>query len=305
MFLAGKEKICNHSKAILKAMEVVNKFDPWEGELCTCPEKYSLNPYTGCGHRCIYCYATYIPNFFKPRRKKNLIERVEKDFERPPPGSIISLSNSSDPYTPMDKKYKNTRKCLKTLKRHDLRIIIVTKSNLVLRDIDLLKELNVAVTFTITALEEEIYRRLEPNAPSPMKRLEAIEKLEEAGIPTGLRLDPIFPELTVEESRKIVREAVEAGVRHVVTSTFKPRRDGWNRFKEAFPRVAKKLKSLYFELGEKIDNSWYLPAKIRKHMVEAVKSECIEQGVDFATCREGFAEIKTSNSCDGSHLIER
>lgn len=114
------------------------------------PKKYSLNPYTGCGHRCIYCYATYIPNFFQPRRKKNLVERIENDLERIPSESIISLSNSSDPYTPMDEEHQDTRDCLETMKGYNLGILLVTKSDLVLRDIDLLRNLKSAVTLTIT-----------------------------------------------------------------------------------------------------------------------------------------------------------
>lgn len=287
----------------MKPMRVIREFDPWDGELCTCPAKYSLNPYTGCGHGCIYCYATYIPNFFEPRRKRKLKERVRGDLEYLEENSIISLSNSSDPYTPMDEEHEDTRECLKLFKEHNFRILMVTKSDLILRDIDLLRELKSAVTFTITTLKKEVHGKLEPNAPSPMKRIEAIRKLEEAGIPTGLRLDPIFPEITVGEIEKIVRKAANAGVRHVVTSTFKPRRDGWNRFKKIFPKVSGKLKSLYFESGERIDNSWYLPEKIRERLVEKVNDECTKQGIDFATCREGFLEMGTSDSCDGSHLI--
>jgi len=60
---------------------LLSPFDPWKHKLCTCPRKYSFNPYTGCGHRCVYCYATYIPNFFKVREKKNVFKRLEKELE--------------------------------------------------------------------------------------------------------------------------------------------------------------------------------------------------------------------------------
>lgn len=219
--------------------------------------------------------------------------------------SIISLSNSSDPYTPMDEKHKDTRKCLKLFTKHNHKILIITKNDLVLRDIDLLKKLKTAVTFTITSLEEDISQKLEPKAPSPTKRISAIKKLEKSDIPTGLRLDPIFPELTTNEIKRIVKKASDAGVKHIVTSTFKPRKDGWDRFKKIFPKTAGKIKSLYFESGEKINNSWYLPQNIRKKIIKKVKDECDKQGVDFATCREGFTKMRTSNSCDGSHLINR
>ena len=285
-------------------MDVIRPFDPWKSRLCTCPEKYSLNPYTGCGHGCIYCYATYIPNFYKPRRKKDLLKRIRKDLEKIPRGSIISISNSSDPYVPIDKEYEDTRKCLQLLRDYDFRILLITKSDLVLRDIDILQELNSAVTPTITTLKKEIYSRLEPNAPEPEKRLNAIKELDKAGIPTGLRLDPVFPQLNDMEIEEIVKKASEAGVKHIVTSTFKPRYDGWRRFEKAFPETARNLKPLYFKQGEKISNAWYLPREIRKNLMLKVKEECSKYGIPFATCREGFG-INTSKSCDGSHLIKR
>ena len=283
-------------------MDIIRPFDPWRGKLCTCPDKYSLNPYTGCGHGCIYCYATYIPNFYKPRRKKDLLKRIKKDLEKTPSGSLLSISNSSDPYVPMDKKYEDIRKCLQLLRNYDFRVLLITKSDLVLRDIDIIKDLHSAVTFTITTLEKEVYSKLEPNAPEPEKRLQAIKELNKAGIPTGLRLDPIFPQLNDKEIEEIVKKANDARVKHIVTSTFKPRYDGWRRFERAFPEVAKNLKPLYFKQGEKISNAWYLPREIRESLMLKVRKECLKYDIPFATCREGLG-MNTSKSCDGSHLI--
>jgi len=283
-------------------MYVIRPFDPWRSKICTCPEKYSLNPYTGCGHGCIYCYATYIPNFYQARRKKDLLKRIRKDLEKIPRGSIISISNSSDPYVPIDKKYEDTRKCLQLFGNYDFRILLITKSDLVLRDIDVLQNLKSAVTLTVTSLKKEIYSRLEPNAPEPEKRLKAIKELTKAGILTGIRFDPIFPYLTDDEIEEIVGRASEAGVKHIVTSTFKPRYNGWRRFEKAFPETAKSLKPLYFKEGEKIDNARYLPREIRENLMLRVKEECSKYGIPFATCREGFG-MNTSKSCDGSHLI--
>lgn len=284
-------------------MKLIRKFDPWKGELYTCPEKYSFNPYTGYGHRCIYCYATYIPDFYKPRRKKNLLQKVERDLKKVPGGSIISISNSSDPYLPMDVKYMDTRKCLEVFQGHNLKVLIVTKSDLVLRDIDLLEGLRAGVTFSMTTLNERLGRKLEPNAPESGKRMKALEKLGDFGIPTGLRLDPIFPLLTEDQIGKILRNAKEAGVSHIVSSTFKPRLDSWERFKGAFPEIAERLRPLYFKSGERINNSWYLPEGLRRELMSKVKRECSKLNISFATCREGFPEMHTSKSCDGSHLI--
>lgn len=284
-------------------MDVIRPFDPWHGTYCTCPEKYSLNPYTGCGHGCVYCYATYIPRFFQPRRKKDLVKRVQKDLEKLPTGTLISISNSSDPYIPMDEEYRDTRRCLQLLQQYDVRVLIVTKSDLVVQDIEVLRELNVAVTFSIASLKKSVYEKLEPHAPSSQQRFQAIKELTQQGIPVGMRLDPVFPYLTNDEIKDIVRKAASVGVEHVVSSTLKPRYDGWRRFQKVFPEIARKIKPLYFDQGEKIDNAWYLPQGLRKKLMRQVKNACESAGISFGMCREGFS-FGTAESCDGSHLIQ-
>ncbi len=284
-------------------MDVIREFDPWDGELCTCPDKYSLNPYTGCDHRCIYCYATYIPNFFQPRRKKELVKRVKKDLEKIPHGSLISISNSSDPYLKMDKKYEDTRQCLKVLIDKGVKILMVTKGVNIKRDIDLLKKADVAVTVSLCTLKKDLKKKLEPNAPSPEKRLETVEFLVEENIPVGVRFDPIFPGSTENEIPEMVEKISETGVEHVISSTFKPRRDIWKNLGLAFPDLAEDLEELYFKKGEKIDNSYYLPREKRASILKKVARECEKHGIFFSTCREGLPELTTSDSCDGSHLI--
>ena len=283
---------------------IIRPFDPWKSPYCTCPKKFSLDPYTGCAHCCIYCYATsYISTFYSPRRKKDLLKKVLKDCQKIPENSLISASNSSDPYQPLEEKHQEFRECLKIFQNFNFRILIITKSNLVLRDIDLLKKLKCAVTITITTFKKEILKKLEPNAPSSEERLEALKILSENKIPTGLRLDPIFPYLNEDEIEEIIKKAKEIGIQHVVTSTFKAKFDSWKRFEMKFPKVAKQLRPLYFKKGEKIQNSFYLPQEIRRRLMEKVFEACQKYKIPFATCREGFLDLKTSKSCDGSHLI--
>ena len=118
-----------------------------------------------------------------------------------------------------------------------------------------------------------------------------------------MRLDPIFPYLNDDEIEEIVKRVKEAGVLHIVASTFKPRFDSWKRLERTFPKVAKKLCSLYFEKGQKIKNSFYLPQQMRRELMEKVFEICQKYQIPFSTCREGFLNLKTSKSCDGSHLI--
>ena len=276
-------------------------FDPWKNPLCTCPPKFSLNPYTGCSYGCLYCYASsFIKDFFKPREKKNFLRILKKEVEKLPKESLISLSNSSDPYQKLEEKFLFTRKALEIFKEKNFRVLIITKSDLVLRDLDLLSKMRVAVTITITTLKH--FKKLEPGAPPPQKRIEALKILKKAKIPVGLRLDPIIPFLNEDEIEEII-EKVAPFILHLTTSTFKPKIDSWKRFKKAFPQIAKKLEKLYFEKGEKIQNSWYLPKKFRKTILLKVKKICDKEKISFSCCREGFLELNSAKSCDGSHLI--
>jgi DNA repair photolyase len=279
---------------------VIREFDPWGDSLCTCPKKYSLNPYTGCGHACIYCYITsYIPAGHNCRVKPNLLRDVRRGRRRLDPKLYISMSNSSDPYTPMEKEYRLTRSCLKLLR--DFKVLIITKSDLVTRDIDLLRDMHASVSMTITTLDEDIGRKLEPFAPSPEKRLKALEELIGNGIKVSCRVDSIIPYVN-EDASTLIKELSQIGVSHVVSSTFKPRPDAWRRFENAFEKEAESLKNLYFKEGFRHQNAFYLPTAMRFEAMKGIRRLCDEHGMTFATCREGF-KLNTSNSCDGSHLI--
>jgi len=283
---------------------VIRPFDPWKSKLCTCPPKYSFDPYTGCEHGCLYCYASsYIKDFYNCRPKKNLLKDVRKDLSRIPANSLISMSNSSDPYTPMEARLKLTRKCLEEFSSHRLRLLVVTKGVIVLRDIDVLKRLRCAVTMTITTIDKNLSKRLEPRAPAPSMRLNALSILSANDIPVGLRLDPIIPFLNDERIEELLREARNVGVKHVVASTFKPRYDSWRRMTEEFPEETNKLSKL-FKMGERIGRSWYLPKQFRFKLMKNVAETCKRLGLTFACCREGFPQLHTAKTCDGSHLIE-
>lgn len=264
-------------------MRVIRKFDPWNSKLCTCPEKYSFNPYTGCAHGCLYCYATYIPNFFKLREKKNLFRNLEKDLRDLPEDALISMSNSSDPYPPVEKDREITRKCLEIMKDYDVRLLVVTKSNIVVRDADLLSEMRCAVSITITGLDS-----LEPNAPKTEKRITALKAIKDAGIPAILRFDPVIPGINDNKVDIIERTIPD----HVVTSTIKLKPDSIARLSKVVPRDVK---------FERRGSYRYLPLNIRKRTLEKVKSLCDNLGISWAFCREGLPF--QSPSCDGSHLI--
>jgi len=285
-------------------MQVIFPFDPWKSKLCTCPQKYSFSPYTGCGHGCLYCYASsYIPNFFQPRLKKNVIKRFESDLKRIDITKPISIANSSDPYQPLEEKYRIMRSILAIAKNFGARIQIVTKSDLVTRDVDLLGDMKASVSITITTLDEQISKRLEPHAPEPRERINAIKKLTRNGIKVSVRIDPIIPSINddMKMLEELVKKVANAGALHIVSSTYKARPDNWKRLVAAFPEI-KRFKNLWFK-GEKVSNSFYLPKEIRYSLLLKLKEIVVANGVTFATCREGFPELQTSKTCDGTHLI--
>jgi DNA repair photolyase len=283
---------------------IIKPFDPWRGKLCTCPSKFSFDPYTGCEHGCLYCYASsYVRRFHECRPKRDLLRVVRNDVARLPDDVLISMSNSSDPYPPMERDMQLTRRCLEEFRGRNLRILVITKSDLILRDLDLLRRLRCAVTLTITTLDDDLARRLEPGAPPPSRRLDAVERLSSEGIMVGVRVDPIIPYLNDEGLMDLLREIRGAGAIHVTSSTFKPRPDSWARIEMAFPDTAEKLRPLYFEEGERIGRNRYLPRPMRFRLMKMIADGCRGLGLTFACCREGFVELNTGASCDGSHLI--
>ncbi len=283
---------------------ILGPFDPWKSQLCTCPAKLSLNPYTGCPHGCIYCYASsYIPRFAECRPKVDLLRRLARESSKIRPGTLVALSNSSDPYPPLEKELQLSRGCLQILKERGLCAQVVTKSHLVARDAELLSDMKACVAITITSLSESICSRLEPGAPSPLRRLDAMAKLSERGVAVSARIDPIIPGINDAEIEQLAAAVSRAGARHITTSTFKGRPGNMKKIIIAFPREAATLENL-FAGGGKLAGSCYLPEEIRRDLMQRVRESALRAGVTFSTCREGWARVSGIN-CDGSHLLSK
>jgi DNA repair photolyase len=154
---------------------------------------------------------------------------------------------------------------------------------------------------TITTDNEDIARLIEPHAPPSSLRLKAIETLIDRGIPTSVRVDPIIPRVN-DECDSLVRTLASLGVRHVTSSTFKVRPDGWRRFSKALPRVAAELKPLYFENGVRRAGYRYLPEGLRLALMQRLGELVRKHGMKFGTCREGLSHLNTA-VCDGSWLL--
>jgi DNA repair photolyase len=192
------------------------------------PFDLSLNAYRGCEHGCIYCYArpshAYMnlsPGldfetrlFAKPEAAKLLRAELAKPSYRCSP---IALGSNTDPYQPIEREWKITRQILEVLAEHRHPVSIVTKSSLVERDLDVLVQLAtddlVQVYISVTTLDAELARRMEPRAATPRRRLQAIQTLNEAGVPCGVMAAPVIPFLTDSELEKILEAAHQHGAR--------------------------------------------------------------------------------------------
>ena len=284
-------------------MPLITKFDPWQSGLCTCPPKLTFNPYTGCDHQCIYCYASsYIPNFNDCRPKKDLLATLKREAAKLN-GETISLCNSSDPYPRAEASEGLTRRSLEILAESNCKIQIITKSNLVVRDDDLLRKVPSTVALTVTTEDDDLARLIEPFAPLPSQRLRAIEDLTKAGVPVSARIDPIIP-LVNDQPQRLIADLACMGVRHLTCSTYKAKPDNWLRLARAMPKVAEKLKPLYFQQGEKIGGNTLLPKELRFKILKNLRDLAVAQGMKFGVCREGLAGLNTA-PCDGSWLIPK
>lgn len=282
-------------------MALISRFDPWRSSVCTCPPKLTFNPYTGCDHGCVYCYASsYIPCFASCRPKNGLLERLHREATQLK-GETVSISNSSDPYPRLEATAGLTRRCLEILAESNCRIQIITKSNLVIRDGDLLSRTPSTVALTITTDEEEVAKLLEPTAPPPAERINAAEDLIGKAIPVSVRIDPIIPFVN-DKPERLVATLANIGVKHVTSSTYKVKPDNWLRFSAAMPEVAEKLKPLYFKQGEKIGGNTLLPRDLRFRFMKNIHDLAVANGMQFGVCREGLARLNTA-ACDGSWLL--
>ena len=194
------------------------------------PFSQSINAYRGCEHGCIYCYArpshAYVnlsPGldfesklFAKPDAAKLLRAELAKPSYQCSP---IALGSNTDPYQPIEREWKITRQILEVLAEYKHPVSIVTKSALVERDLDLLTQLSrdhlVRVFVSVTTLDAELARKMEPRAASPRRRLQAVKALNDAGVPCGVMVAPVIPFLTDAELEHILQAAHEHGARSV------------------------------------------------------------------------------------------
>lgn len=190
------------------------------------PFNAGINPYRGCEHGCIYCYARPYHEYLgfssgldfesKIMVKYNAPDLLRKELRSPKwKPQVLAMSGVTDAYQPVEKQLGITRKCLEVLAEFRNPVSVITKNQLICRDIDLLQELAeyncVQVTISVTTLDNKLTEVMEPRTTRPARRLETIRKLSEAGIPVSVNVAPIIPGLNDHECVKILEAASEAG----------------------------------------------------------------------------------------------
>ena len=275
----------------------------------------SINPYRGCEHGCIYCYARPYHEYLgfsagidfetKILVKEDAPELLRRELASPKwQPKVVAISGVTDAYQPIERKLGLTRRCLEVLAEFRNPVVIVTKNQLVTRDIDVLKELAsfnaAAVCVSVTTLDAELARVMEPRTSTPANRLEAINALAEAGVPVRVLVAPIIPGLTDHEIPSIIQAGAEAGARHAgyvvvrlphgVAELF----EGW--LEEHFPDRKKKVLNRIREMrGGKLNDP-----NFRSRMKgEGVFAEQINSMFTLACRRSGIELSAVELSTNG------
>ncbi len=266
----------------------------------------SLNPYRGCEHGCIYCYARPTHEYLgfsagldfesKIMVKADAPELLRQELSSPKYApQVIFLSGVTDCYQPVERKLKLTRRCLEVLAEFRNPVFIVTKNHLVTRDIDLLGELArhqaVGVLLSITTLDSDLRKVMEPRTSPPMARLAAIRELAAAGIPVGVNVAPIIPGLTDHEAPAILKAAATAGATsagytvvrlpHAVAPLF----EAWleKHFPNQKEKVLNRLRAMHG--GKLYDSQWG-----KRFGGEGIFAEQIAQMFDVARRKAGLRQ---------------
>lgn len=262
---------------------------------------WSVNPYVGCAFGCTYCYARYAHRYVMERAADSdrLEDGLSAEFESMPPwlaferrifvkrdapdilaralrtggerylglihGDTILLGSATDPYQPAERRFRVTRRILEVLAEHPrLSVVIITKSPLITRDIDVLKRIarhsEIHVQISLITLDRELARRIEPRSPTPDSRLRALARLRDAGIETGVNCMPVLPGITDEPAAldELVRRVAEAGAVRIGACALRLDRSARLRYlpfiEQEFPELAARYRASYSHgrnVGEK------------------------------------------------------
>lgn len=247
---------------------------------------YNMNLYKGCAHQCIYCDSRsecyQIEEFDRVRGKQNEIEILSQELKTKRKKGVIGIGAMSDTYNAFEKQYQITRKALKLISHYGFGVSIETKSDLIVRDIDIFKEINskadVILKFTITTADDTLARKIEPGVCASSERFKAMKELANGGLFVGTLLTPILPFITDSEEniRKVIRLSAENGAKFVfsmggVTLRENQREYFFEKLNELFPGLKKKY----------IENfgNQYFCCSFNQNLKYVLEEECRKYGL--------------------------
>jgi len=248
---------------------------------------YNMNIYKGCCHGCIYCDSRsecyQVENFDEVRAKENALALIERELKSKRKTGVIGTGAMSDPYNPFEKEFKLTRGALELIDRYQFGVSIATKSNLILRDIDILKAISahspVLTKITITTADDTLCKKIELNVATSSERFATINKLAEKGIFVGILLMPVLPfiEDTVGNIRSIIELADENGAKFIYPAfgvTLRQNQRGWyyNKLDELFPSIKEKYILHY-------GNDYECRSLKAKELWELFQNECDRRSI--------------------------
>ena len=263
---------------------------------------YNMNLYRGCCHNCIYCDSRsdcyHINNFDVVKGKENSLHILEQELITKRKKGVIGIGSMSDTYNPIEKELEQTRGALKLISKYSFGVSIDTKSDLILRDIDLLKEINdknsVIVKFTITTPKDDLAKVIEPNVCVSSKRLQAIKALADNGIFVGIMMNPVLPFITDKEDdiRELVRLAGENGARFIHTYMGMTLRDSQkNYYYDKLDKYFVGVKDKYIKY---YGNRYNCLVPNYKRLYKVFTDECYKYGILY-NMKDIIREYKKEN----------
>lgn len=250
---------------------------------------YNMNLYKGCNHGCIYCDSRSdcyrVDNFDQVRAKENVLPILERELQSKRKTGVVGTGAMSDPYNPFEKTYQLTKGALELINRYGFGISIATKSDLIVRDIDLLKRIAehspVLVKMTVTTADDDLCRIVEPNVSPSSHRMKAIRSLSEEGVFAGILMMPILPfiEDTEDNIKSIVDLAHQSGARFIYPAfgvTLRQNQRDWyyDKLNQLFPGLKEKYLAAY-------GNAYECGSPRAKALWSCFRSRCDQYGIFY------------------------
>lgn len=260
--------------------------DPWFGL------KYNMNLYRGCQHQCIYCDSRSecygIEQFSDVLVKVNAIDLLRRELPCKRVKGTIGFGSMSDTYGPVERDYNLTGRALEVIAAHGFPVHIITKSDLVLKDLDTLRAVNrvfAVISFTITTADDDLARRIEPGAPPPSRRLKALAALAEQGIHTGVTLMPVLPFLEDSETNivEIVRQAKAHGAEYVLPAFGMTLRDRQREY--YYAQLDRLFPGLRIRYEQRFGNRYSCAAQGADRLAARFEEVCAEVGMSTHVSR--------------------